>query len=276
MKIAIQGIKGAFHEEAAILLFDSGNLEVLPCLTFEGLAEEVSSNRVDYGMMAIENTIAGTILSNLELIRQHKLWINTEVYLRIRQNLGGIPGATLEKIREVHSHYMALNQCREYFADHPHIQLIQSEDTALSIQEVALKGTVEMAAIGSALAMKYYGLEILAEEIETDKQNYTRFLLLSSFPKHKVDDFNKVTISLVPCEISGAFFQIMEVMNQYDLELTKIESGAILGEPWHYRFYIDLYFNRKGQFENMVKALQPLVKEFIIMGQYIAANNLPE
>ena len=242
--------------------------------TFERLAQEVFSNNVDYGIMAIENTIAGTILSNLELIREHKLWINTEVYLRIRQNLGGIPGATLEKIREVHSHYMALNQCREYFNNHPHIQLIQSEDTALSIREVASKGTVEMAAIGSALAIKHYGLEILAEGIQTNKQNFTRFLLLSSSQKQEGLDFNKVTISLVPSGITGAFFQIMEVMNQYDLELTKIESAAIRGEPWHYRFYIDLCFTRKSQFEKMIKALQPLVKEFIIMGQYIAANNL--
>lgn len=275
MKIAIQGIKGAFHEEAAILLFGT-NLEIVPCLTFERLTEEVSLNKVDYGIMAIENTIAGTILSNLELIREYKLWINGEVYLRIRQNLGGIPGATLEKIKEVHSHYMALNQCREYFTPHPHIKLIQSDDTALSIREVASQGSVEMAAIGSALAMKYYGLEILAEGIETEKQNFTRFLLLSSSQKQNSFDFNKVSISLVPCKISGAFFQIMEVLSQYALELTKIESSVIRGEPWHYRFYVDLLFDRPDKFESMVKALQPLVKEFIIMGQYIAANTQSE
>jgi prephenate dehydratase len=271
MKIAIQGIKGAFHEEAARLHFRSTSIEILPCLTFGELALAVSSGVADRGIMAIENTISGTILNNLELIREHRLWVSDEVIMRIRQSLGSVPGASLDTIRKVYSHYMALNQCRPFFKAYPDVELIVSDDTALSIREVALKGSVEMAAIGSALAMKEYGLVVLGEEIEADKNNYTRFLILSNQPQ-PVDAPTKATISLVLPQRPSAFPQMIDLLQRHKVQLTKIESATIPGSPWHYRYYLDLRYEQEVQLEHLLKALAPLTESLHLMGKYTATT----
>lgn len=217
--IAIQGVKGAFHEQAALNLFGS-NISILPCITFKELVEKVCKNIAEEGVMAIENTISGTIIANLDLIRHYNLTITAETFLRIEQNLGVLKGGNLQTLKEVHSHYMALNQCRDFFADYEHIQLIESNDTAQSLKEVAEKGDKTIGAIGSALAIEYYGLENLAQGIESDKLNYTRFVVVST-PQHAPLTFNKISATMVLPHISGSLSKVLSLFYLLGVNLTK-------------------------------------------------------
>ncbi|MDO6390133.1 prephenate dehydratase domain-containing protein [Pontibacter sp. BT731] len=269
MKIAIQGIAGAFHEEAARLRFGDRPMEIVPCLTFRELAAAVATGLADKGIMAIENTISGTMQPNLELIREHQLWISGEVIMRIRQHLGGVPGSSLQSIRTVHSHYMALNQCRPFFEAYPDVELIESEDTALSIRDVARAGSKERAAIGSALAIAQNGLIVLGEGIEASKQNYTRFLLLDRQPQ-QVAACNKATLSLVLPPHPEAFTQAMSLLQERHIQVSKIESVVIPDRPWHYRYYLDLRFEAEEQLHELQAALHTLAESVDLLGKYTA------
>ncbi|MBX0335148.1 hypothetical protein K3G39_18085 [Pontibacter sp. HSC-14F20] len=269
MKIAIQGIAGAFHEEAARLRFGDQPIEIMPCLTFRELAEVVASGLADRGIMAIENTIAGTIQPNLELIREQQLWISDEVIMRIRQHLGGVPGSSLEDIRQVYSHYMALNQCRPFFEAYPAIELIEAEDTALSVRNVAKAGSKELAAIGSALAISQNGLIVLGEGIEASKQNYTRFLILDRQPQ-QITSYNKATISLVLQPHPEAFTEAIALLQERHIQVSKIESVAIPDRPFHYRYYLDLRFEAEEQLEELLLSLHILAGSVELMGKYTA------
>ncbi|SIR08780.1 prephenate dehydratase [Pontibacter lucknowensis] len=269
MKIAIQGIAGAFHEEAARLRFSHEPIEIVPCLTFRELAAAVASGLADKGIMAIENTISGTIQHNLELIREQQLWISDEVIMRIRQHLGGVPGSSLQSIRKVYSHYMALNQCRPFFEAYPEVELIESEDTALSIRDVAIAGSTEMAAIGSALAIARNGLIVLGKEIEASKQNYTRFLILDRLPQTPTA-CNKASISLVLKSDPEAFTQAMALLHNWNIHLAKIESMTIPGQPWHYRYYLDLRSESEGQLAELLADIESLAVSIQLLGKYTA------
>ena len=179
-RIAIQGIKGCFHEQAARLFYeDNGHIvpEIVECATFEGLYRSMDSGAADAAVMAIENTVSGGLLPNFELLRKYDRKIKGEVFLRIQQNLMALPGQRIEDIKEVRTHYMAINQTREFFKDYPWIRLVESEDTAKSAADVAEQGLVGVGAVASELAAELYGLEVLAGSIETYKQNFTRFLV---------------------------------------------------------------------------------------------------
>lgn len=269
-KIAIQGVKGAFHEEAARMYYGK-ELEIEPCITFRELAEKLENGEVNHAIMAIENTISGTILANYELIRQHKLRIVGEISMRIRQNLGGIKGSSIDELTSVSSHYMALNQCREFFEKKPKIALIESPDTALSIQQVAESKNPQLGAIGSQLAITHYGLELLAESIETDKQNFTRFAILQREQTEKMA--KKVSITAVLLHEPGTLARLLTRLNHWNANLTKIESTPIVGRPFQYRFYLDFIQNDAMDLTNIMKAIQPLTEELEILGIY-EPNNL--
>ncbi|NRA10566.1 MAG: prephenate dehydratase [Crocinitomicaceae bacterium] len=264
-KIAIQGVKGAFHEEAAQRVFGS-DIEIVPCADFKDEIELLQNGSVDAALMAIENTISGTILNNYELIRQSGVPIVGETNLRIHQNLGGIPGSSIFDLTEVSSHYMALNQCREFFKLQPKIQLVEASDTALSIQEVAEIKDRSKGAIGSKLAIEYYGLEILAENIETHKDNYTRFAVLSK--SIKVESGNKVSLSIVLKHESGILAKALSLLHRKGINLTKIESSPVIGKPFQYRFYLDLLLEDVDGFETALNYLKPLTIELNILGRY--------
>lgn len=267
-KIAIQGIKGSFHEEAAIRIYGR-DIEIEPCITFKELAEKINSNEVELGIMAIENTISRTIIDNLELIRWYNFQISAETYLRIKQNLGVVKGASFDTIREVESHYMALNQCRGYFEKHPHIHLTESADTALSIKQVAEKGSTEHAAIGSKLAIEYYGLELLAEGIETNKENYTRFVIVSKNPAFDAN-YNKVSITITLPHKSGALANVLNQLHLLGGNLTKIESVPIEGKPWEYRFYLDFIIPETPNKDSIIESLRSITAELTVLGKYIS------
>lgn len=265
MTISIQGIKGAFHQEAALKYFGE-DANILAQLNFVDLVNSVLQDKADYGIMAIENTISGTIHNNLNLIRNSELKITGEIYLHIQQNLAALPGTTLQDIEQVHSHYMAINQCREFFTDFPQIKLIDADDTASSIKMVSEGEKKQIAAIGSKLAAEYYGLEIIAESIETNKKNYTRFLIIEKESKNK--DFDKASLSILLPHKKGSLAKILSIIDFYDVNLSKIESLPIIGEPWHYLFYIDVLFEQSKTYHQMLQAISPLVDNIQILGEY--------
>jgi prephenate dehydratase len=271
MKISIQGIKGAFHEEAAKNYFNS-EIEIVPQKSFDDVIHSVLNHESDYGVMAIENTISGTIHTNLNLIRQSGLKIKDEVFLPIKQNLVALPGTKIEDLNQVNSHHMALDQCREFFRKYPKIRLVESEDTALSIKHIAKHRITEVAAIGSRLAAEYYGLEIIADGIETNKKNYTRFLILEKENNEISLENDKASLAITLAHKKGSLAIILNIISFYDINLTKIESVPVIGEPWHYLFYFDLQFNETKNYHQMLHALKPLVDEMQILGEYKSGN----
>jgi prephenate dehydratase len=271
MTISIQGVKGAFHEEAAINYY-GGEIEILPNISFYEVIESIRDNHAKAGIMAVENTISGTIHSNLNLIRESELAICGEVYLQIEQNLVGLPGISIEDLAEVHSHYMAIEQCRNFFRKHPHIKLIESDDTALSMKEIAEKQLTNVGAIGSRIGARHYGLNIIAESIETNKKNYTRFLIVERENKTGSDKINKSSISMTLPNYKGSLSQVLSVIAFYDVDLSKIESVPVVGEPWHYRFYIDVLFENHDKYKSMMQAIGPLTDELQILGEYASGS----
>ena len=264
--IAIQGVKGAFHEEAARNFFEE-EIEILPCMTFQEVGEAVLSGKADQAIMAIENTISGTILSNLELIRDHDLEVAGESKLRIHQHLGAVQGASLESLREVRSHYMALEQCQEFFRPHAHIQLVQSVDTALSLREVSEAGELSRGAIGSKLAIEHYGLELLAEAIESDPNNYTRFVVLDR-KGQSPQEGDKISIALVLAHQRGTLARVISLLDLTGSSLTKIESVPIVGRPFQYGFFIDFLLGEEVNLDTTLQVLRPHVLEISVLGRY--------
>jgi len=237
-KVSIQGVQGAFHEEAARLFFKEDIL-VDPQNTFRDLVKQVELQNVDFGIIAIENTISGTINKNFRLIADHEVEIVGEVKLRIVQNLGALPGSKIEDLQEIHSHYMAINQCREYLSNYPHIQLIESTDTALSAKKIAENNQPYRAAIASKAAMELYGLEVIASSIETNKKNYTRFFIIQHKDSNTVLPADKISMELVISHEVGSLLKILTALENFGINLTKIESSSIIGQPWNYSFFID-------------------------------------
>jgi len=267
MTISIQGVKGAFHEEAALNYY-GGEINILPNISFSAVIDSIRSNTAKAGIMAVENTISGTIHSNLNLIRESGLPICGEVYLQIEQNLVGLPGTKISDLNEVHSHYMAIDQCRNFFRNHPHIKLIESDDTALSMREIAEHQLPNVGAIGSKIGADHYGLSILSESIETNKKNYTRFLIVEKENQSTIEDIDKSSISMTLPNHKGSLSQVLSVIAFYDVDLSKIESVPVVGEPWHYRFYIDVLFDNYEKYKSMLLAIGPLTDELQILGEY--------
>ncbi len=272
-KAAIQGSYGAFHEIATRNYF-ANNIDVVPCETFDNIIEILENKDVDYGMMAIENTVAGSIIPNYLLLRESAVKIVGEVYLRIKQNLVALPGQKIDDLVEVHSHYMAIEQTRKFFKQYPNIKLVESSDTALSARKIQDKKLVGKGAISSDLAAEMYNLEILAPGIETNKRNYTRFLILT----HKDSKDNckenctKASLCFSLPHHKGSLSQVLSVLAFYDLNLTKIQSMPIIGKEFKYFFYVDLSFTDYERYQQSITAIKPLLVDFQILGEYNKAK----
>lgn len=271
MQVAIQGVKGAFHEVAARNYFGN-DIDIMPKLHFSDLAESVKNGECDYGIMAVENTISGTIHANLNLIREHKLVVCGEEYLRIRQNLVAKKGTRIEDLKEVRSHYMAINQSRKFFKQYPNVHLVESVDTALSMREIVEGDLNDVGAIGSLLAAEYYDLDVLAESIETNHKNYTRFLILRNDENWKKQPSNKASMALVLDNHQGSLAEILSIIASHQIDLSKIESVPLLGEPWHYQFYLDVLFNDKTTYQNMLAEISKKLDRLEILGEYTNGN----
>jgi prephenate dehydratase len=273
-RIAIQGVKGCFHEQAARLFYQEHEHlvpEIVECLTFDGLYKSMDKGNADAAVMAIENTVSGGLLPNFELLRKNDRRIKGEVFLRIQQNLMALPGQSIEDIKEVRTHYMAINQTREFFKDYPWIRLVESEDTAKSAAEIAEQGLKGIGAVASTLAAELYGLEILAESIETYKQNFTRFLILDDALEVDKDKTNKSSMCFTLSHTPGSLAHVLTILSFYGMNLTRIQSLPIPGQEWQYFFYVDIKFENYLRYEQALAAVRPLMEDLTILGEYTAA-----
>ncbi len=271
MKVAIQGGRASFHEIASRKYFEGEPVEVVECRTFEDVCRQVDTEQVEYGMMAIENTIAGSILLNYGLIQKYDLRIVGEIKLRIKQNLMALPGQKLEDIKKVMSHYMALNQCTEFLDQYPVWEREEYYDTADSAKAIKEEDLNGVAAIAGDFAAELYGLEVLAPEIETFKQNFTRFLVLvpKSINNPRLDGpTNKATISFELPDQVGSLAKALTIVVDHKINLTKIQSLPILGKPDQYTFYMDCMWDDYQDMRACLIALRHLVPRLNVMGEY--------
>jgi prephenate dehydratase len=268
-KVCIQGYAGAFHEIAARLNFQSEEINVVPAHTFDDLVQKIEEQEeADLGLMAIENTLGGNLMYNYQLLLQSKLSITGEVLLRIKQNLLTLPNTNMKDLTEVHSHPMAIAQCRVFFKQYPHIKLVENADTALSARMVQEQQKKNIGAIASTLAAELYELDILKEGIETNKQNLTRFLILEHEDKvQKIADANKVSLCFSTSHEVGSLHKILAVLSAYNANLTKITSAPIIGSPWKYMFYVDFVTSEIG-YQQAINAIQPITKNMKVLGIY--------
>ena len=273
-RIAIQGVKGCFHEQAARLFYeDHGHIvpETVECLTFDDLYKSMDTGTADAAVMAIENTVSGGLLPNFELLRKYDRKIKGEVFLRIQQNLMALPGQTIEDIKEVRTHYMAINQTREFFKNYPWIRLVESEDTAKSAADVAVEGLKGVGAVASTLAAELYGLEMLAESIETYKQNFTRFLIFDDNLEVEKSEIDKASMCFTLSHTPGSLAHVLTILSFYGMNLTRIQSLPIPGQEWQYFFYVDIKFNDYLRYEQALAAVRPLMEDLNILGEYKSA-----
>lgn len=267
-RVSIQGYEGSFHQVAAQQFFGK-DTEVIPCSTFKEVIRIASSKKEsDGGVMAIENSIAGSILANYNLLQKSSLKIIGEIYLHIRQNLLVNPGVKLEDIREVHSHTMALQQCYD-FLDKYKWKLVETEDTALSAKHVHQHKSKHIAAIASKLAADLFQLEMIAPNIQTLKNNYTRFLVLQRQDvAQTVNDANKASVNFHTDHSRGSLAKVLTKIAEGGINLSKLQSFPIPGSDFKYSFHADMEFDTIGQFENVIEQIKPLTEDVKIYGVY--------
>jgi prephenate dehydratase len=265
-KVAIQGIKASFHDEAATQYFGTG-IEIVECQTFKHTCMALEKGEVDFTVMAIENSLAGSILSNYFLLQEYDFYITGEVTIPIQLHLLALPGVKFEDIKFVQSHPIAIRQCVEYFYDFPEIQILEKFDTAACAKEIRdkdLRNTVAIANLGAA---KEYGLEVLERRIETNKKNYTRFLILSR-NKYEVNDANKASLVFQVKDEIGSLARVLEIFARYKLNLSKIQSLPVLGKPNRYNFYVDLNWGRDGNYRLAISEILIYTSNLTVMGLY--------
>ena len=277
--VAIQGEPGCYHDAAARRYFDGIEVQTLPCPTFEALFDTMASRPDITGIVAMENTIAGPLLQNHELLRTSGLRIAGEEKMRISHVLCALPGQTIDELTEVNSHPMALMQCERFIHSHPNLKAVERPDTAGSAAEIAEKGLTGHGAICSALAAELYGLEILERGIETNKRNFTRFLIVAGADfvgniagRKKVD---KASIVFTLPHTGGALSKVLAILSFYDMNLTRIQSTPIVGREWEYRFYVDLTFADAERYRRAIDAVRPLTGQLAVLGEY-AEGATPE
>ena len=268
-KIAIQGIKGSFHHQV-VLEYYHQEAAICECLSFEELVDNLLANESGLAVMAIENSIAGSIIPNYALIDKHNLQIIGEHYLDIHQNLMALKGQKISEITEVHSHPMALLQCMDFLKNQPHIKMVEDKDTAETakrIHENQLKG---IAAIASKSAAKLYDLEILAPEIQTINNNMTRFVILK---KDKTETLtakiNKASLKFELDHKRGSLAAVLNVMSDCKMNLTKIQSLPKIETPWKYAFFVDVTFEKYDDYQKAKSLLQIMASHFKVLGEYV-------
>lgn len=277
LKVTIQGVEGCFHDAAARNYFSGHNIVTVPSDSFQEQFDAMSADASLLGVVAIENTIAGSLLANHELLRQSNLTIVGEYKMRISHVLAALAGQAIEDLNEVNSHPMALMQCEQYLRRHPNLKMIEKFDTAGSAQEIAEKQLTGHAAVCGEYAANLYGLNILERGIETNKRNFTRFLVVAdplSAPelKPRDEDLNKSSIVFTLPHANGALSKVLTIFSFYDMNLSKIQSLPIIGREWEYRFYVDLTFDSYVRYRQSITAVTPLLNDLKILGEYMECS----
>ncbi len=271
-RIAIQGSIGSFHDIAAHQYFQGEQLQLICCETFEQVFENIRRDPTVIGMLAIENTIAGSLLHNYELLRNSGTTIVGEHKLHIEHSICCLPEDSWETIREVHSHPVALMQCRGFLADHPELKAVEATDTAGAAKLISEQNCRGWAAICNASAARLYGMKVLQESIEDNKHNFTRFLVVSDTRKadflRPLDKTNKASLVFSLPHEEGSLSQVLSILYFYKINLTKIQSLPIIGHEWEYMFYVDVTFNDLIRYRQSIDAILPLTKELKVLGEY--------
>ena len=276
-RIAIQGVEGSYHDMAAHRYFEDEEIELICCATFEELFEQMARDTKVIGMMAIENTIAGSLLHNYELLRESGLSIVGELKLRISHSIMCLPEDNWEDIKEVNSHPVALAQCRRWLTAHPSMKVVEAEDTAGSAEMISRLKMRGHAAICSKFAAPIYGMKILEEGIETNKHNFTRFLVMCD--PWQADELcnptqsNKSSIVFTLPHNEGSLSQVLSIFSFYRINLTKIQSLPIIGREWEYMFYVDLSYSDYMRYRQSLDAVRPLTKQFKILVEWKARRS---
>jgi prephenate dehydratase len=278
MKVAIQGIEGSFHAEAVTKFFPQGEVELVKCDAFDKVTQQVGEGKADFGVLAIENSIAGSILPNYNLVDGGAFEIYDEVYLNIQMYLMALESESIIDIFEVHSHPVALLQCRDYLKRFPpQFKIIEGRDTAFEAKRIRENNLKGVAAIAGKHVAEMYGLKILDSNIQDIKENQTRFVLFGktgSNLNRKTSD--KATIRFVLGSEVGSLCDALQVLKDHDINLTKIQSLPILGRPWKYAFFVDVLFGSPEQFDRAIEGLGPKVKELKVVGTYTSnKDNVP-
>ena len=271
-KIAIQGINGSFHEQVVREYFEFAP-DLMECMTFDALARAVAQGDCDQAVMAIENSIAGSILPNYALLDQYGLMITGEHFLSIEHNLMALPGQKIEDIQEVHSHPMALLQCKKFFLNYPHIKLVESYDTAEEALNISKNKTTAQGAIAGKRAAEIYGLEVLSSSIQTIKNNVTRFVIVQ---KEAIDQQNKITKAawkFVLDHKRGSLASALKIVSDCNLNLTKIQSLPVIETPGKYAFFVDVTFSDTKYYYKAKSLMEIIAIAFKVLGEYTSGKS---
>ena len=266
--VAIQGVKGSFHHIVSQEYFNT-NVEVIECLTFDEVVESLITKRSDAVIMALENSIAGSIIPNYALINKYDLHVVGEHYLDIQHNLMVLPTQRIEDIKEVYSHPMALLQCMDFLKDYPHIKLIEDKDTAEVAERIHKNKLRHIAAIASVMAAEIFELDILAHSIQTIKHNETRFAIVKRVNSEiPVEEINKASLKFESDHKRGSLATILNVLSDCKLNLTKIQSLPIIEKPWKYSFFVDVTFDDYEDFDKAKSILNIMSQGLKVLGEY--------
>jgi prephenate dehydratase len=265
---AIQGAEGSNHHKVARDFYGT-SIQLKECMSFDVLVDSLLDGSADLGVMALENTIAGSIIPNYALIDKHNLYITDEQYLNIHHHLMALKGQGLKDIKEVWSHPMALLQCKDFFKNYPHIKLVEDVDTAEVAKRISKENLVGIAAIAPKIAADIFGLEVLEDSIQTIKDNSTRFVIVQTEkPSNGVDEINKASLKFELNHKRGSLAAILNVLSDCQMNLTKIQSLPVIETPWKYSFFVDITFEDYKDYKKAEAIIEIMAEEFKILGTY--------
>lgn len=266
-RVAIQGTRASFHEEAAFKFFGT-DIETIECDSFKRTCEVLKQKQADFVVMAIENSIAGSLLPNYTLLREYNFPIVGEVYLAIQLHLLALPGVKFEDIKYVTSHPIAIRQCSDFLDDFPELQVIESSDTAACAKKIREENLTDTVAIANNLAAELYGLEVMERRIESNKKNYTRFLILTDKANENAT-YNKASLSFQVGNSVGSLATVLNILSDHNINLSKIQSMPVLGKRNEYNFYVDIEWKSQPDFDVAIRKVLKHTVNFTIMGEYI-------
>jgi prephenate dehydratase len=266
-RVAIQGIKASFHEEAAFKFFGT-DIQTVECNSFKETCDKLERNDADFVVMAIENSIAGSLLPNYTLIRDFGFSVVGEVYLAIQLHLMALPGVKFSDIKTVTSHPIAIRQCVDFFYDYPHIKIVESNDTAACAKRIKDEELTDTMAIANSLAAELYGLNILERRVESNKKNYTRFLILKKERTDEGKQIDKASICFQVGHKPGSLATVLNIFAEQEVSLTKIQSLPVLGKRNEYYFYVDLQWSNTEKYDRAIRQALKYTSNFNILGEY--------
>jgi prephenate dehydratase len=266
-RVAIQGIRASFHEEAAFKYFGE-DIETIECNSFKQTFEALQNKEADYVVMAIENSIAGSILPNYTLLMGYGFPIVGEIYIPIQLHLMALPGVKFEDIKYVTSHPIAIRQCVDFFDEYPHLQMVESSDTAACAKRIREEKLTDTVAIANTLAANLYGLEVLERRIESNKRNFTRFLIITHHDNPVKGTPNKASLCFQVSNKVGSLAKVLNIFAEQNLNMSKIQSMPVLGKPTEYNFYVDVEWKESKQYDAAIKQILKYTHNFNILGEY--------